>query len=107
MGERSANSPQEVQPRPMIADDAQRSSERVSAGQTVFAGIDRRCPTTTETPPDRSASTSRQTLVGIHKDGARGGSNSGESVPAVENVWRAACHSSHSTKWKFSSIEWN
>jgi hypothetical protein len=41
-GQRSANSPQEAQPRPMIADDVQRSRERVSAGQTVFSGINQR-----------------------------------------------------------------
>ena len=43
MTQQSANSPQEVRPRPTIADDAQRSRERVSAGQTVFSGFSRRC----------------------------------------------------------------
>lgn len=40
--QRSANSPQEVQRRPILADDVQRCSERVSAGQTAFFGINRR-----------------------------------------------------------------
>ena len=40
-----------------IADDAQPPRERVCAGQTVFSGSDRRRPTTTETPRDRSTST--------------------------------------------------
>jgi hypothetical protein len=35
--QQSANSPQEVRPRPTIADEAQRSRRRVSAGQTVFS----------------------------------------------------------------------
>jgi hypothetical protein len=39
-GQRSANSPQEVQPRPKGADDAQRARERVYAGQTALSGID-------------------------------------------------------------------
>jgi hypothetical protein len=43
-----------------IADDAQPPRERVCAGQTVFSGSDRRRPTTTETPRDRSASTSER-----------------------------------------------
>jgi hypothetical protein len=34
--QRSANSPQEVPPGPILADDAQRYRERVSAGQTCF-----------------------------------------------------------------------
>lgn len=42
LGERSANSPQEVQPSPTIVDDAQRYGERISAGQTLFSGTDRR-----------------------------------------------------------------
>ena len=44
---RSANSPQEVQPRPAIANDGQRSRERVSAGQALFpvpVGDDQRPP---------------------------------------------------------------
>lgn len=39
---RSAISPQEVQPRPAIANDGQRSRERVSAGQALFSGASRR-----------------------------------------------------------------
>ena len=56
--QRSANSPQEVRPRPTIADDAQRFRQRVCAGQSVFSGSSRRWPMATEDPPDRSASTS-------------------------------------------------
>ena len=56
--DRSANSPQEVRARPILADDVQRSRERVAAGQTVHSGCNRRRPTTTETPRDRSASRS-------------------------------------------------
>ena len=40
--QQSADSPQEVRLRPMVIDDAQRSRERVPAGQTVFSGIDQR-----------------------------------------------------------------
>ena len=40
--QQSANSPQEVRPRPPIAVDVQRSRDRVSAGQTVLSGINRR-----------------------------------------------------------------
>jgi toxin ParE1/3/4 len=40
--QRSANSPQEVRPRPVLADDVQRSRERVSIEQTLFSGTSRR-----------------------------------------------------------------
>jgi len=42
--QRSANSPQEVRPRPTIADDAQRFRQRVCAGQSMFSGNSRRWP---------------------------------------------------------------
>ena len=47
---RSANSPQEVRRRPIVADDVQRPSSHVSAGQGVVSGIIRRQPTTVEAP---------------------------------------------------------
>jgi hypothetical protein len=40
--QRSANSPQEVRPRPILADSVQRSPERVYAGQAVFFGVSQR-----------------------------------------------------------------
>jgi len=42
MAQQSANSPQEVRPRPIFANDAQRLRDRVSAGQTVFSGTNQR-----------------------------------------------------------------
>jgi hypothetical protein len=38
----SADGPQEVRPRPVIADGVQRPREGVCPGQTVFSGINRR-----------------------------------------------------------------
>ena len=40
--QQSANSPQEVRPRPILADDIQLSRERVCAGETEFSGFNRR-----------------------------------------------------------------
>lgn len=49
--QRSAHGPQEVRPRPILADDAQRPREHVSAGQTVFSARNQWVPTTADNPP--------------------------------------------------------
>ena len=53
---RSATSPQGVRSRPMIAIDARRSRDRVSAVQVVFSGSRRRRPATVDNAGFRSAS---------------------------------------------------